>query len=302
MAARVDAKGARWRHFPGSLSAMVPSMGMRDLQDRVAVVTGAAAGIGRAISLELARAGMQLMLADRDTEGLERVASEVDALGRRAVCMSLDVRELSSLEQLLARTLSTFGRCDVMVNNAGVFHGAALLDTEPSQWQRVLDTNLWGVIHGCRVFGRHFVEQGTGHLVNTASAAGLFPAPGMSAYSTSKFAVVGLSLQLRWELAASGVGVTVLCPGVVQTGIARAQGVGLDHVDLSRALARAPAPEGLARKTVAAIRKNRPMVRYGLESYLFGALAALPMFVLDPLGRAAGAEALRVVRGQLPPR
>jgi NAD(P)-dependent dehydrogenase (short-subunit alcohol dehydrogenase family) len=271
---------------------------MHDLQDRVAVVTGAARGIGRALALEFARAGMHLVLADVDSEALAGVADEIVGLGRQAECVAVDVRKLAALEDLLARTLARFGRCDLMANNAGVFHGAALLDTPSEQWERVLETNLWGVVHGCRVFGAHFVKQGHGHLVNTASAAGLFPVPGMSAYSTSKYAVVGLSLQLRWELAASGVGVTVLCPGVVKTGIAQAKGVGLEHLDLEKAVARSPGPTGLAQKTVRAIRKNRPMVRYGADAYVFSLLRLLPLWLSDPLGRFLGRKALRIVRGE----
>jgi NAD(P)-dependent dehydrogenase (short-subunit alcohol dehydrogenase family) len=159
---------------------------MRELSGRVAVITGAAGGIGRALALEFARAGMHVALADLDGPGLASVAREVEALGRRALCVKTDVREASALEHLLTQTLSELGACHVMINNAGVFHGAPLLDTPPEQWQRVLDTNLWGVIHGCRVFGAHFAKQREGHIVNTSSAAGLFPAPGMSAYSTTR--------------------------------------------------------------------------------------------------------------------
>src|SRR6201999_2138226 len=112
--------------------------------------------------------------------------------------VTADVRKAADIERLLAESLSALGGCHVAVNNAGVFHAAALLDTPAEQWQRVVDTNLWGVIHGSRIFGAYFAQQGSGHIVNTASAAGLFPTPGMSAYSTTKFAVVGLSLQLRW--------------------------------------------------------------------------------------------------------
>lgn len=271
---------------------------MRDLNDRVAVVTGAARGIGRALSVELARAGMHLVLADMALSQLAEVAREVEGLGRKAACVETDVRKLPAIEALLAHTLQHFGRCDLVVNNAGVFHGAGLLDTPSEQWQRVLETNLWGVIHGSRVFGAHFVKQGHGHIVNTASAAGLFPVPGMSAYSTSKYAVVGLSLQLRWELASSGVGVTVLTPGVVKTGIARAAGVGLEHLDLEKAVARSPGPAGLAVKTVRAIRKNRPLVRYGADAYVFSVLRLLPLWLADPLGRFLGRKALRIVRGE----
>lgn len=270
---------------------------MQELRDRVAVVTGAAGGIGRALSLAFARAGMHVVVSDVDTDGLVPVAREIERLGRRVLAVETDVRSVSAVESLLARTLDAFGACHLVANNAGVFHGAALLDTPEAQWERVLEVNLWGVIHGCRVFGRHFVGQRLGHIVNTASAAGLFPVPGMSAYSTSKFAVMGLSQQLRWELSSEGVGVTVLCPGVVRTEIHRAAGVGLDHLDLREIVAKAPTPERLAEKAVRAVQANRALVRFGKESYLLGIASMLPQRLLDPVGRVLGTKALRIVRG-----
>jgi len=274
---------------------------MRDLRDRTAVVTGAASGIGRAIAHELARAGMHLVLADIDQARLAEVMAEVVALDRRAHAVVTDVRQEASLRQLLAETLQIFGRCDVMVNNAGVFHANTLLGSSSEQWQRVIDTNLWGIVHGSRVFGAYFVEQRAGHLVNTASAAGLFPIVGMGSYSTSKYAIVGFSQQLRWELAADGVGVTLLCPGVVKTGIGIAKGAGLEHIDVAAMLAKSPGPEGLARKVRRAIERNRPLVRYGADAYVFSVLRLLPQWLIGPLGRFMARTAAAFLRGELPP-
>ena len=272
---------------------------MRELSDRVAVVTGAASGIGRAIALELARAGMHLALADIDPVKLEVVAAEVEALGRRALRVPTDVRKVEALQNLLGETLAAFGRCHVMVNNAGVFHANTLLGASEEQWQRVIDTNVWGVIHGSRVFGAYFVQHREGHIVNTASAAGLFPMVAMSAYATSKFAVVGFTQQLRWELAADGVGVTLLCPGVVKTGIATAAGVGLAEADASAFTLKSPGPEGLARKVRRAIERNAPLVRYGGDSYVFSVLRLLPQWAIDPLGRYMAKTAAAYLRGEL---
>jgi len=274
-----------------------------NLQDKVAVVTGAGSGIGRAIALELARAGMHIVLADIAADSLQKVQAEIEALGREAHGVVTDVRELAALSQLLAATLARFGRCDVMVNNAGVFHANTLLGAPIEQWRRVIETNLWGVIHGCHVFGAHFVQQGAGQIVNTASAAGLFPAVGMSSYSTSKFAIVGFSQQLRWELAAHGVGVTTLCPGVVSTGIGAAQGAGLAHLVDPRALtAKSPKPEGLARKVRLAIEHDRALVRYGPDAYLFSLLRLLPQWLVGPLGRFMARTADKFLRGELKPK
>ncbi|HKP61897.1 MAG TPA: SDR family NAD(P)-dependent oxidoreductase [Polyangiales bacterium] len=270
---------------------------MRELNDRVAVVTGAGSGIGRAIALTLARAGMHVVVADIDPARIEQVVGEVQALGRRALGVRTDVRQESAFEQLLAETLATFGTCHVMVNNAGVFHANTLLGAPTEQWQRVIDTNLWGVIHGCRVFGRHFVSQRSGHIVNTASAAGLFPMVAMSAYSTSKYAIVGFSQQLRWELAADGVGVTLLCPGVVKTGIGSAAGMAPE--DVHAMTARSPGPEGLARKVLRAIKGNKPLVRYGGDSYAFSLLRLLPQWMIEPLGKFMARTASKFLRGEL---
>lgn len=273
---------------------------MRVLTDRVAVVTGAGGGIGRALAREFAKAGTHVALADVDEARLDETAREIEAAGRRTCRVVTDVRDLASVERLLERTLSQLGACHLAFNNAGVFHAAPLLDAPASEWDRVVNTNLWGVINGCRVFGAHFVKQGEGHIVNTASAAGLFPIPGMSSYSTTKFAIVGLSEQLRWELASDGVGVTVLCPGVVKTDIAKRAGVGLEHVDMDQATKNAPLPEGLARKVVRAVRNNRGMVRYGPDAYFFSLLRLFPLWLIDPLGRFMARTAKTVVRPQLP--
>lgn len=272
---------------------------MRNLQDRVAVVTGAGSGIGRAIALELARAGMHLSLADIDQARLKTVAAEITALGRRAHSVVTDVRQRPALELLLSETLRVLGSCHVAVNNAGVFHANTLLGASTEQWQRVIDTNVWGVVHGSRVFGAHFVAQREGHIVNTASAAGLFPMPGMSSYSTSKAAVLAFSKQLRWELAAEGVGVSVLCPGVVKTGIGTAEGVGLPADTAAQMTLRSPGPDGLARKARLAIEHNHALVRYGGDAYFMSFLRVLPEWLIDPLGRFMARTAAKFLRGEL---
>jgi NAD(P)-dependent dehydrogenase (short-subunit alcohol dehydrogenase family) len=273
---------------------------VRELKDRIAVVTGAGGGIGRALALELARAGCHLVLADIDEAHTAELARSIEALGRRALSVATDVRDIGAVERLLATTLEAMGGCHLVFNNAGVFHAATLVDTTNEHWHRVVDTNLWGVINGSRTFGAYFRTQREGHIVNTSSAAGLFPMPGMGSYSTTKFAIVGFTEQLRWELAADGVGVTVLCPGVVRTGIGKAAGAGLEHVDVDEMVKKSPPPEGLARKAVAAVRGNRALVRYGGDSYILSWLRALPMWLLDPIGRFMGRTAIKFLRDGMP--
>jgi NAD(P)-dependent dehydrogenase (short-subunit alcohol dehydrogenase family) len=272
---------------------------MQVLSGRVAVVTGAAGGLGRALAWAFAREGMDLALADIDAPGIEALAADLRATGHRAISVPTDVSDPTAVAALLERTVADLGGCHLMCNNAGVFTAASMMEASERDWRRVLDVNLWGVIHGCRVFGAHFARQGEGHLLNTASAAGLFPVPGMSAYSTSKYAVVGFSTQLRWELAPSGVGVTVLLPGVLNTSMAKAEGVGLKHFDVDDILRKAPSPEGLAHKAVRAVRRNRPTVLYGSEATVFGVLRLLPSRLIDPLGRYIAKKGLEAVR---PPR
>lgn len=268
---------------------------MKDLRGKVAVITGAAGGIGQALAVECARAGMDLALADLDAARMEPVASQVSALGRRCVCVPTDVRSADALQALLDRTLVELGGCHVMFNNAGVFNATPLVETSSLQFQRVIDINIAGVVHGSRIFAEHFVRQGHGHLVNTASAAGLFPVPGMSGYSLSKYAVVGFSLQLRWELAAHGVGVSVLCPGTVKTDILTREGVGFKLDEAEKMIKDAPSPEGLAKKALRAVRRDQALVRYGFDAYAMSLLRLLPLWLIDPLGRLLGRTALKVV-------
>jgi NAD(P)-dependent dehydrogenase (short-subunit alcohol dehydrogenase family) len=269
---------------------------MRNLTGKVAVITGGAGGIGKAVALECATAGMDVVLADLDEPGMRDVATEITSLGRRALCVPTDVRSADAVQALLDRTLAEMGGCQLMVNNAGVFHAAALIDTSAAQYQRIIDINIGGVVNGSRIFGAHFVRQGEGHLVNTASAAGLFPVAGMSAYSLTKFAIFGYSLQLRWEFASSGVGVSVLCPGTVNTGIAMREGVGFKLEEAKKLMKGAPDARGLARKVVRAIRRNRPLVRYGSDAYIISLLRLLPMWLVDPLGRFFSRMALKIVK------
>ncbi|NEE49221.1 SDR family NAD(P)-dependent oxidoreductase, partial [Streptomyces sp. SID8455] len=161
--------------------------------------------------------------ADRDGAGAAGTARAALAAGApRAWAETVDVADEQAMEKFAARVEAEYGTVDVLVNNAGVGLSGPFLDTTPEEWRRVLDVNLWGVIHGCRLFGRHMADRGQGgHIVNLASAAAYLPSRALPAYSTSKAAVLMLSESLRAELAPRSIGVTAVCPGIVNTGITR---------------------------------------------------------------------------------
>ncbi|KNB49064.1 SDR family oxidoreductase [Streptomyces caatingaensis] len=188
---------------------------------RLVLVTGAASGIGRATAFAFAEAGARVVAVDVDAEGAARTAELARLTGApEAWAECADVSDGQAMEKLAARTAAEYGVVDILVNNAGIGVSGPFLETPEDVWRKVLDVNLWGVIHGCRVFGRQMAERGEGgHIVNTASAAAFQPSRTLSAYGTSKAAVLMLSECLRAELAGLDIGVTAVCPGVVATGI-----------------------------------------------------------------------------------
>ena len=187
---------------------------MQELTNKVAVITGAGSGIGEGIARAAAAAGMKVVVADIDLAGASAVA---DGIGEAAFACEVDVSSLESVEALRDAALERFGAVHLVCNNAGVWLGALMLEADIRDWQFLVNVNLYGVIHGVKVFLPLLVEQGEGHIVNTASMGGLISGPPEGLYTTTKFAVVGLSESLLMEVADKGVGVSVLCPGLVDT-------------------------------------------------------------------------------------
>lgn len=184
-------------------------------RDKITIVTGGASGIGRALCQELGRRGATVVVADINARGAGQVASAI----AQARAAHLDVTQAEDVKELVQETASQHGRLDYMFNNAGMAIIGDTRDMDLAHWQRILDVNLWGVIHGTTAAYQVMSQQGFGHIVNTASAAGLVPIPMLVAYTTTKHAVVGLSTSLRVEAAELGVKVNVVCPGLIGTNM-----------------------------------------------------------------------------------
>ena len=194
---------------------------MNTLRGRTAAVTGAASGLGRAMALAFADEGMNLALADVDEKGLDLTKEEVEKKGMKASSMRVDVSKGADVDAFAA----SLQEVHVVCNNAGVSPVGPLWENTSADWQWALGVNLWGVIHGVRAFVPRLVAQGEGHVVNTASVAGLISPPGMGVYNVTKHAVVALSESLHHDLRVqdSPVGVSVLCPAYVPTGISNSE-------------------------------------------------------------------------------
>jgi NAD(P)-dependent dehydrogenase (short-subunit alcohol dehydrogenase family) len=194
---------------------------MKTFDGRVAVVTGASTGIGRAIASSLAAQGMKIVLASQNEERLRAAVDDLTAEGATAIGVPTDVSDRHAVERLAHATLDAFGAVHVLVNNAGIYAPGYLWEIPHEDWEWVVGVNLWGPIHAIRAFMPHILQQPEGHVVNVSSAGGLMPATVHGPYCTTKHAVVGLSKALRADLALKGanVGVTLVCPGAVSTAI-----------------------------------------------------------------------------------
>jgi NAD(P)-dependent dehydrogenase (short-subunit alcohol dehydrogenase family) len=240
------------------------------IAERVALVTGAGSGIGRATAVALAREGARVVAIDVDESRVESIAAQLAS--RCALARRVDVGDRAQMRALAQEVHERFGALGILVNNAGVAHAGGMLETPLEDWDWTVGVNLWGVIHGCHFFVPRMVERGEGgHVVNVASAFGLFAAPHVSPYCTTKFAVVGLTESLRAELAPHRIGVSVICPGVIATDII-ARGRFCDESmrgpTAEHFARRGRGPDSVARAIVRAIRRDTPVVPVGAEAWL----------------------------------
>jgi NAD(P)-dependent dehydrogenase (short-subunit alcohol dehydrogenase family) len=250
---------------------------VKSFEGRVALVTGAGSGIGRATAEALAESGASVVATDVAEDSAQETVDRIRATGNEATAFRLDVTSQPEINDVLEKLQSSVGVPSVLVNNAGIAVGAHFLDTSEESWERIMAINLMGVVHCCRSFIPAMVESGrSGHVVNIASMLGYTQAQGVSAYCATKFGVLGFSECLRAELAARDVGVSVICPGLVRTNIIKS-GVlelGDENPEEKRKSIdeiyekRNYLPERVARAIVKAIRKNRAVVPVAPEAWL----------------------------------
>jgi NAD(P)-dependent dehydrogenase (short-subunit alcohol dehydrogenase family) len=246
---------------------MQSNKAIRIFAGATAIVTGGASGIGRALAAGLATRGSEVILADLQVDLAERVASEIHASGGRAKAVKVDVTDFLAVERLVQEAFEHTGRLDYIFNNAGIAIGGPVYLYGIEDWNQIIDVNLRGVINGIQAVYKLMIAQGFGHIINTASMAGLMPGPGNVVYTTTKHAVVGLSKSLRAEAAQMGVRVSVLCPGVIRTPILEGGKYGKMLIDIPPEQMRPlweklkPMPPDLfAKEALKSVAKNKAII------------------------------------------
>ena len=246
---------------------------MTDVRGKVAVITGAGSGIGRALAYELARHGTKLAISDVDTEGLAVTARQVEVIGARVHSQRLDVTDRAAVLAYADEVAAHFGTVNLVFNNAGIAFTGDIEDMTFEQIERVMDVDYWGVVHGTKAFLPHLIAGGDGHIVNISSLFGLLAVPGQSAYNSAKFAVRGFTEALRQEMIVNRRPVQVTCvhPGGIKTAIARNAGA-VDGQD-PRALAEVfdkkmakTSAESAAKQILGAVKGNKPRAVVGYDA------------------------------------
>ncbi|UCD84632.1 MAG: SDR family oxidoreductase [Deltaproteobacteria bacterium] len=234
---------------------------MKTYEGKVAIITGGASGIGRALGEELTRRGASVVLADVNSKLLGEVVESITKAGGRTKAVTLDVTDLAAVKRLVEDTVSEWGRLNYLFNNAGIAIGGEARDLSYDDWKKVIDTNLYGVINGVFAAYPVMVKQGFGHIINTASIAGLAPFAGEISYTISKYGVMGLSHTLRAEAADLGVKVSVVCPGKIETPIYQtSKVVGADREKVMAIFPKGITPEKCASIILRGVERNRATI------------------------------------------
>jgi NAD(P)-dependent dehydrogenase (short-subunit alcohol dehydrogenase family) len=253
------------------------------MSNRRALVTGAASGLGRAIALRYLEAGWRVLLTDVNDEALAAAEKDLSRVGIVA-SRHLDVRDDAEWDRARQWCEDTWGGLDLLVNNAGIAAGGRMDLTTMADWDVVLEINLKSVVRGCRTFLPLFKRQGSGHIVNTASLAGIANAPSMATYNVSKTGVIALSQTLRYELAPYGIGVSVLCPSFVNTNLGASmhssdpQAIRQAHKMIS---ASKTTTEHVAQKVFQAVEKNKFLILTDVEGQIVYRLKRLAPGLLE---------------------
>ena len=258
-----------------------------NLHGKNAVITGAAAGIGRATALELAGEGTRLLIADIDEDGLGETRTVIEAAGGRCLAMKVDVSDERQVREMAEAAIDELGCIDILVNVAGVTLLGEISDHSLEDWQWIAGINFWGPIYGVHHVLGHMIERRSGHIVNVASAAGLVAMPGNGSYCSTKFGVVGFSEVLSSELYRHGIKVSLVCPAGVATDFEKNAVVrGLPQfVPGAYVKSHGRTPDYAARKIAGAIKKEKFLVIIGYEARLFYWLKRLSPFLYYRVGR-----------------
>jgi NAD(P)-dependent dehydrogenase (short-subunit alcohol dehydrogenase family) len=278
-------------------------MDVRNLEGKTALVTGAASGIGRATALAFAARGANLVVCDLNEIGLAETAEAARHLGRDVLARRVDVSSAHEMHAFADAVHADLEAVDILMNNAGVGLGGGFLHTTLEDWQWILGINLTGVIHGCHFFLPAMVRRRRGgHVVNVASAAGYVAVEALAAYATSKFAVVGLSEALRDELAPHGIGVTAVCPGIINTPITQTSRLrGPEATAEARAYMvdayrrRNYPPERVAANVLKAIQRNRAVAPISPEAWVMYALKRIAPGLIARVNRGMAERTRRKI-------
>lgn len=248
--------------------------GIKDFKDKVTVITGAGSGIGLSTALAFAREGADLVLADLSEERLHQAAGEVKALGARVLTRVVNVSDRAQVEAFAKFVIQERGRVDILHNNAGVSVSGEMADSSIESWEWIVGINFWGVVYGIKAFLPYMIERRYGHIVNTSSMFGLCAPPATPAYNATKFAVAGIGEGLRAEVRRYNIGVTTLCPGIVNTRIVAdgrmefKAGSKVTRDDTVRFYEKyALKPEQVAKAVVKAVRRNKAVVPVGPDAW-----------------------------------